>query len=273
MRSTSIFKLFISYLILFAWNSNKPVYSSIRILNCTGSVPQKTACIVKASSFKVKVKRIDICQKNPLPNYRGKPDFIRSKCINLLNNKVNADNLLDTNQKYEIPQILPIEDGNYRYISILFENKFIVSGTYSANNYFWTTSNKGPKDIIQSKSKISNPTEFTTKLKSWRGKENLDNKYCKNKGGTASRCDLQYNGYEMSGIGLDTDFVENSGNKIKFVFFISELSPMINLNQESKGYIEINLKKNLEVFGDGSAVKSISIAPFEFQTRFITEGK
>ena len=77
----------------------------------------------------------------------------------------------------------------------------------------------------------------------------------------------------MSGIGLDSDFVENSGNKIKFIFFISELSPMINLNQDSKGYIDINFKKNLEVFGNGSAVTSISIAPFEFQTRFINEGK
>ena len=48
---------------------------------------------------------------------------------------------------------------------------------------------------------------------------------------------------------------------------------MINLNQGSNGYIEINFKKNLELFGDGSAVKSISIAPFEFQTRFITELK
>ena len=77
----------------------------------------------------------------------------------------------------------------------------------------------------------------------------------------------------MSGIGLDSDFLENSGDKIKYMFFNTELSPMVNLNQSSKGSIEINFKKNLEVFGDGSAVKSISIAPFEFQTRFINEGK
>ena len=57
------------------------------------------------------------------------------------------------------------------------------------------------------------------------------------------------------------------------MFFLTELSPMVNLNQVSKGYIEINFKKNLEVFGDGSAIKSISIAPFEFQTRFINEGE
>ena len=57
------------------------------------------------------------------------------------------------------------------------------------------------------------------------------------------------------------------------MFFNTELSPMVNLNEGSKGYIEINFKKNLEVFGDGSNVKSISIAPFEFQTKFITEVK
>ena len=273
MRGISIFNLFISYIILFGWNSHKPVYSSQRILNCTGAIPKTTACIIKASSFKVKVKRIDICQKNPLPNYKVKPDFIGSKCINLLNNKISTGNLLNTNQKYEIPQNLTIENGNYRYISIIIENKFIISGEYKANNYFWTTSQKGPKDIIQTKNKISNPNEFTTKLKTWRGKENLDNKYCKNNGGTASRCDLQYNGFEMSGIGLDSDFLETSGKKIKYMFFNTELSPMVNLNEGSKGYIEINFKKNLEVFGDGSNVKSISIAPFEFQTKFITEGK
>ena len=132
------------------------------------------------SSFKANVKRIDICQKNPLPNYKRKPDFIGGNCVNLLNSKVTAKNLLNTNQKYDIPKSLSIENGNYRYISIIIENKFFVSGAYSANNFFWTTSKKGPKDIIQSKSKISNPNEFTTKLKNWRGKENLDNKYCKN---------------------------------------------------------------------------------------------
>ena len=273
MRSISILNLFIFYLILLAWNSNKPVYSSVKILNCTGNIPKKVACIIKANSFKVKVRRVDICQKNPLPNYRSTPDFSGSKCINLLNSKLTTGKFLNTNQKYDIPKNLIIENGNYRYISIIIENKFIVSGSYRANNYFWTTSKKGPKEIIQSESKISTPNEFNTKLINWRGKENRDNKYCKNNGGTASRCDLQYNGYEMSGIGLDSDFVETSGNKKKFMFFISELSPMVNLNQETKGYIDIKFKKNLEVFGDGSAVKSISIAPFEFKARFINEGK
>ena len=271
MTRISLLNLIIGYLILLIWNSNKPIYSSTRILNCTGSIPKKTACIIKANSFKVKFRRIDLCQKNPLPNYKSKPDFSLAKCINLLDNQTTAKNLF--NAKFFISKDLNIDNGNYRYISIIIENNFIISGSYNANNYFWATSKKGPKTIIQSKSKISTPDEFTTKLINWRGKENKDNKYCQNNGGTASRCDLQYNGYEMSGIALDSDFIETSANKIKFMFFISELSPMINLNQDSKGYIKINFKKNLEVFGDGSAIKSISIAPFEFETKFITERK
>ena len=66
MRNISILNLVIGYLILLAWNSNKPVYSSTRILNCTGAIPRSTACNIKASSFKVKVKRIEICQKKSI---------------------------------------------------------------------------------------------------------------------------------------------------------------------------------------------------------------
>ena len=88
MRNISILNLVIGYLILLAWNSNKPVYSSARILNCAGAIPKNVACIIKASSYDVKITRIDICQKNPLPNYKSTPDFIGSKCINLSNNKI-----------------------------------------------------------------------------------------------------------------------------------------------------------------------------------------
>ena len=44
-----------------------------------------------------------------------------------------------------------------------------------------------------------------------------------------------------------------------------------NLNKNSKGYFNINWEKNLEVFGNGSIVKSISIAPFKLETKFILE--
>lgn len=271
MRFISIFNLSISYLIILLWLSNKPVHSSATILNCTGKIPKKTACIIKASSYDISIRRIDICQKDPFPNYRTTADFIRSKCINLLNNKLSIKNDLDREKKFYISKDLNIDEGGYKYISVILKNKFIVSGKYKANNYFWSTSKEGPKEIIQSKSNISVPNKFSTKLSNWRGEKNLDNKYCENNGGTTSRCDLLYNGFKMTGIGLDSDFVETSGNNKKYVFFVSEISPVVNLNKNSEGYFIINFKKNLEVFGDGSEIKSISIAPFQFKGTFISD--
>ena len=271
MKGISIFNLIIGFLSLYIFNGNKPIHSSTFILNCKGNIPKKTACIIKASSFKLSVRRIDICQKNPFPNYKVTTDFNGAKCINLLSNKVSAKNYLDGNKKYYISKDLNISQGEYKYISIILENKFLVSGKYKANNYFWTTSKEGPKNIIQSKNDISIPTKYLTKLTNWRGKKDTDNKYCENNGGTPSRCDIQYNGYKMSAIGLDSDFIATSGEKTKFMFFVSELNPLVFLNKNSEGYFNINLEKNLEVFGNGSFVQSISIAPFKLNTKFISE--
>ena len=155
----------------------------------------------------------------------------------------------------------------------ILKNSFIVSGEYKADNYFWTTSKGGPKEIIQSKNNILIPDKFNTKLNNWRGKKNLDNKYCKNNGGTPSRCDLQYNGSRMTAVGLNSDYIETSGNKIKYIFFVSELPLPLNLNQNSEGYFDINLENNLEVFGNGLAVETISIAPFKFKINYTSESK
>ena len=274
MRSISIFYLFIGYLILFIGNIiNKPVYSSITILNCTGNVPKKTACIIKATSYDVKINRIDICQQDPFPNYQSTPNFSRSKCFNLLDSALSTQNDIDGIRKFYISKDLKTKKGEYKYISVLLNNKFIVSGKYKTDNYFWATSKEGPKKVIQSESNISIPAKFTRKLTNWRGDKNIDNKYCENNGGTPSRCELLYNGFKMTGIGLDSDLIETSGNKTKYMFFVSELSPSVSLNEDSEGYLNIIWEKNLEVYGNGSVVKSISIAPFKFKTRFISEAQ
>ena len=273
MRKISILNLFIGYFILLAWNFNKPVYSSARILNCNGAIPRKTACLIRANSFKATIRRIDVCQSNPFPNYRSSPDFSGSKCINLLNSELSSQNDLNGNKKFYLSEEMNIEKGGYSYISIILKNKFTVSGKYKSGNYFWATSKEGPKKVIQSKNNISIPKEFNTKLTNWRGEKNIDNKYCVNNGGTTSRCNLQYNGFKMTGIGMDSNFIEASGNRTKYMFFVSELSPIVNLNQNAEGYFSLNLEKNLEVYGNGSAVTSISIAPFKFKTRYISEAQ
>ena len=101
MRNTSILNLVFGYLILLAWNSNKPVYSSARILNCTGSIPKKTACIIKASSYDMNIRRIDICQKNPLPNYKITPVFVQNYWSLMgINSKEDLDIILS--RKYNV---------------------------------------------------------------------------------------------------------------------------------------------------------------------------
>ena len=90
LTSTSLFGFWI-----------KPAYSSITILNCSGEIPDKTPCLIEANQYKINISRIDICQENPFPNYRITPDYIGSKCINLLDKRILKK--YDLN-KLEIPQ-------------------------------------------------------------------------------------------------------------------------------------------------------------------------
>ena len=238
----------------------KPAHSSITVLNCSGEIPNNNPCLIEASQYKINISRVDICQENPFPSYRFSPDYFGSKCINLLNKRILKK--YDLN-KLEIPQQVNLQ-GEYKYISLIFENKFLVSGQYKSGGYFWKTSNKGPTKIISSKDQNGKPEIFVTRLRNWRGKDNTDNKYCSNSGGTFSRCDLNYNGYKLTAIGLGSDFMENYGNNAKYMFFLSELSPRFILYNNSSKYLELKYQKKLEVYGDGQSIKSISIAPFIF---------
>ena len=242
----------------------QPAFSSITILNCSGEIPNKTPCLIEANQYKINISRIDICQENPFPNYKITPDYINSKCINLLDKRILKK--YDLNQ-LEIPKELNTE-GEYKYISLILENKFLISGQYKSGGFFWKTSKKGPTNIITSGDQKSKPEVFVRRLKNWRGKENTDNKYCSNNGGTFSRCDLNYNGYKLSAIGLGSDFIENYGNNTKYMFFVSELSPRFIFSNDSSKYLELKYQKKLEVYGNGKSVKSISIAPFIFETKF-----
>ena len=247
---------------------SKPVFADNTILNCSGNIPKNTSCLIKASTYKINISRIDLCQTNPFPSFRSTADYIGSKCINLFDKKKTRQYDLTNNQKLNLPSNIPIE-GKYKYISMIFENKFSASGKYFAGNFFWKTSRKGPKIIIKEKNNVGKAYEFTTKLQNWRGKENINNKYCSNNGGTKSRCELKYNGFKLTGIGLGSDSIEQYGKGVKYMFYMSELSPEINLDKNSSGFIQLNYQKNLEVYGDGGSVRSISIAPFIIKATYI----
>ncbi len=265
MKNKSIIRIILFALMGISFCHVREGYSSATILKCSGTIPKGTPCLIKASTYKVEVSKIYICKRNPFPNYRSTPDYGGSFCLNLIDNKSNSKSInLSNNPTFKIPKSLNIK-GEYKYISLIFKNKFTISGKYKTEKNIWITDNKGPKNIIKTSNDKLSPKAFNEKLNNWRGINNVDNKYCDNDGGTFSRCDLNYNGNKLTAIGLDKDFVETFGDKVKYVFYNLELSPPIKIGEAEEEFIYIKYQKNLEVYGNGKDVKSISIGPFIFR--------
>ena len=250
-------------LFLFIYKEKASAKSTV--LNCSGKIPKNTSCLIKASKYQIDILRIDICKNNPFPYFRSTPDYSGNKCISILNEKNNFNTRGKLNFKVALKKENIKDEGNYKYLSIILKNKFKASGKFISGNSKWITSKKGPKNILLIKEDNLTPELFTEKLFNWRGKDNLDNKYCENDGGTFSRCDLQYNGNRSVGIGLDASYIESYGENIKYFFYMNELSPPIYLSKNSEGNFKIIISKSLEVYGDGKIIKSISIAPFLFK--------
>ena len=260
-------KFILMFLLTSSFFKNKIIAENF-ILPCTNEIPDKVACLIKASSYDIKISRIDICQDNPFPEFRTIPNFNGSKCITLFKN-INGI----TSKKIDLTQLKidnssNIKEGIYKYLTLILKNEFTISGEFKGNNKRWITTKKGPKDILLAKDNLTSPSKFQEKLNNWRGKSNLDNKYCKNNGGTYSRCDIAYNGDKTSVIGVDANYIETYGNKAKYIFYIGELSPQINLKNNLNGYLSLKINKNLEVYGNGDFIKSISIAPFSFKATY-----
>ena len=270
MKRNKLSYFLIAYLISFTSLRINPLYSSATILNCKSQVPKGPPCLIKASSYKVEIQKLDICSKNPFPDFRTTPDYAGSLCLSLFDKTNNSSKLNLTNDlKLKIPDNT-LDNREYKYISIIFKNKFTVSGKFTSNDYSWITGRKGPKNVFKVKDYFKLPGKFSEKLKNWRGLNNLDNKYCDNNGGTFSRCDLNYNGYKLTAIGLNENYIETYGEKIKFLFYNVELSPPITLNKDTKGTINIKSQRNFEFYGDGKDIKSISVAPLILRA-FFTE--
>ena len=97
------------------------MYSSATILKCSCEVPNGAPCLIKASSYKVKVKRIDICKNNPFPKIRSTPDYAGSYCLNLFDKKNNSKKInLSNNQVFNLPDNL-ISQVNLNLYQLFFE--------------------------------------------------------------------------------------------------------------------------------------------------------
>ena len=91
---------------------------------------------------------------------------------------------------------------------------------------------------------------------------NINNDYCDNNGGTNSRCEINYNGRELTSIGLDRNFIESYGAKLAYMFYANKLLSPIKLKEGLDADYYLIDNNSLEVYGNGKSVDSISIAPF-----------
>ena len=92
MKISKILYFLIAYLTSFTSFQLKPVYSSATILNCNSKIPKGVPCLIKASSYNVEIEKVDICPKNPFPDFRTTPDYAGSLCLNLYDKKINSGN-------------------------------------------------------------------------------------------------------------------------------------------------------------------------------------
>ena len=87
MKKIKITYFLIAYLTSFTSFRINPLFSSSTILNCNSKVPKGIPCLIKASSYKVEIEKVDICPKNPFPDFRTTPDYAGSLCLNLYDKK------------------------------------------------------------------------------------------------------------------------------------------------------------------------------------------
>ncbi len=273
MRRNSVFISLLTVLGFISCKWNQPVHSAATIIKCAGQIPNKTACLIEANSLKINIYRIDLCKKNPFPNYRSSADYAGSGCISLFNDngKLYVGNFKKDN-KYRLPSKGrdSIKSGTYNYLTIVFENRFKSSGKYKSGKTTWTT---GGVDKKTNKKKLNinkdKPIEFTSNLSNWRGEINKDNDYCDNNGGTYSRCEVKYNGYELTSIGLGSNFIESYGSNLSYIFYMNKLLSPIYLKEDMDLDFYLIDNNSLEVYGNGTTVQSITIAPFIFKITYL----
>ena len=272
MKNRFLFLSLLTFLGGIISNWNLTARSATTILKCTGQVPKNTACLIDSSSYKISIYRIDLCKENPFPAYRSTPDYLGAGCISLFNRsgKLWKVDFKDYS-KYKIPSYVRenIKQDTYNYSAIILKNSFKSSGKYTSGDKTWVTGgvdkNTKKKIVIMADKK---PIEFTSKLTSWRGETNKNNDYCINQGGTFSRCEVKYNGHEITAIGLGSDFIESYGTGLKYMFYMNKLVSPLVLKEDLVGDFSLKVKNQLEVYGYGSTVQSISIAPFIFEVVF-----
>ena len=269
--------------LLFAFSLGATVFSSLSqpalsgttVSECTGEIPDETVCLIEPTSYKISTYRVDLCQTDPFPSTSTSADYSGAGCITLFNgNGTLYEGQLANNANFTLPSTgrETMQPGTYNYLTLVINNNFTSSGKYTSGDTTWRTMGDNEEDLSTTS---GDPVEWSVSLTNWRGSADQDNDYCDNNGGTASRCEVNYNGYELVAVGLGNNFVETSGGDMSYLFYSAELANPITLKSNSDGYIDITVDVGLEVYGedsgDGLTVRTIALSPFIFQASYSSD--
>lgn len=244
-----------------------PSNAAITVNDCSGSIPNGK-CLSPATSYKVRIHQVNICPKDPIPSGSSSPDF--SDCITLFKasgSPYTGD--VASGKSFSLPKEgmdKVANAGTYTHISLVFGNVISSSGTYSSGGTTWRTLNTSSAPWV---STSAGAAELNDQVGSnWRGSGDNDNSYCENNGGTQSRCELNYNGTQITAVFADSNLNATSGSSVSRAIYVAELSNSIKITGSSKGSFRVACDADLEVVGDGVQVTDMFGNPFIFSASF-----
>ena len=241
------------------------------IPQCTGSIPSGAdTCLVDPTSYELDIYRVYICTSDPFPASSTEANL--SSCMALFINDSSPYTGQLANNTFTLPSTGMEEkvNGSYTHTAVVFRNVFTGAGTYtSGGNTYGTVNNPGGGNVTTD---AGDPVKVNETITNWRGESgNSANPYCKD-GATVSRCEADFNNYKVTGIITNSSLSATSGASASRLFYLAELTNPFTLTDSSSGSIEITVDNNYEVSGndEGSVVEAMTIAPFVFQPKFVS---
>ena len=239
---------------------------------CTGSIPSgDDTCLVDPTSYELDIYRVYICTSDPFPSSATKADL--SSCMALFKNDSTPYTGQLANNTFTLPSTGMDEkvNGSYTHAAVVFKNIFTGAGSYTSggNTYRTKGNNDGGTNVTTT---AGDPVKSDETISNWRGESgSSSNPYCKD-GATVSRCEADFNSYKVTGIITDSSLNAVSGGSASRLFYLAELTSPFTLTDSSSGSIEITVDNNYEVSGNdaGNVVEAMTIAPFVFQPKFVS---
>ena len=269
---TIIYLLALSGLMINSLQKDVKAYPNT-ISACDGSIPAgNNTCLVDPTSYELDIYRVYICRSDPFPAGTNQADL--TTCIALFKNDTTPYVGQLANNSFTLPSTgrESIVSGTYTHTALVLGTTFTGAGKYTSNPGATDWRTKGNFDGgTNVTTTFGDPVKSGETLSNWRGPGgNSANPYCKD-GATTTRCEADFNNYQVTGIITDTSLTANTAPAER-LFYLAQLTNPFTLTDSSAGSIQITVDNAYEVSGnnDGTVVEAMTIAPFVFQPNFVS---